>query len=230
MVVPTVVIVYCERCGSFTQPTWKIHWCLKKLQPMEQRKESDLEKRKWSHVLNCWVLDLNSVEQVSRPSSSAWRPPGEGYFWDAKEGAWVKDPTQEKSLTRIVAETGAEIERNRAPSGETKKVEEIPNGPSTVKDWRTKAEERKEVKTNYTYTTWKPTYPWEGLDTKKYRSVFMELAKQYFAKDWYKVGPYISDEEYKERVYKGIYRPQVKTTHTPNYNGYGNYGYYREDD
>lgn len=145
----------------------------------------DYVVKKWNHALNCWVLDSSVVSN-------------EGKYWDAKTGAWVVDPACTKddkpSLTRQIANIGEQkmLETSK------KKIEEIPT-PKTL--------EKTTGKTSYSY----PTKPWEGVDAKRFPSTFMTLVKLYHLHEWYRVGPWVSDDEYKDRL-KGIYREKAKST------------------
>jgi hypothetical protein len=163
----------------------------------------DYQIKKWNNTLQCWVLDTGNTVVPTK-------------FWDAKLGKWVEDPSMQaspqspqKSLTGQIAEIGAQ-------GGKGRKIEEIP----------TPKEEDK--KTYSAYTPYVVTRPWTGVDRNRFPNTFMALVKLYYAKDWYNVGPYISDDDYRDRVLKGIYKPQSKSVMQPNY-GYGSY-YYRGEE
>lgn len=204
----------CPDCGSWTQSSWNYHYCFKRLQPGEVRKRDDYVMRKWSHTLNCWVLDTQG------------RPPSHEHYWDAKTGTWVKDITQERSLTGQIADIGAEREKKG------KKAEEIPDGagPRLEKTYEVSSCEvpTKTVSSEpYRPKQIGPSKPWENVDRHKFPNTFMRLIQMYYASDWYKAGPYIPDDDYRDRIYRGVYKPLPKGVSygSPGYTGYPSYGY-----
>lgn len=161
----------------------------------------DYQVKKWSHTLQCWVLDTGKTREVKEREKHE-----PGTYWDAKEGRWVKDVTQEKSLTAQIADVGKEVEK--------RKIEEIPATKVITSSSSSSS--------SYQYNT---TRPWTGMDRFKWPNTFMTLIKMYYAKDWWSAGPYIAEDDYRDRILKGIYKPQVKyPSYTSNYGNYGNYG------
>lgn len=76
-----------------------------------------------------------------------------------------------------------------------------------------------EHKTPLVYT---PVRPWEGVDRNRFPATWQILVYQYFQYDWWK-GKYLKDEDYRDRILRGVYVKEEKTNYYSQRYDYGQY-------
>lgn len=121
--------------------------------------------------------------------------------WDANIQCWVLDtsavPSSEKKWDAVTKEWKKDEEFFASSC-------EIP--PEYWK--KSKEGQSKTTQTWNNHGVYKPLYPWEGIDRKKWRSAWLAMVLMYHDYSWHQ-GKWISDEDYRNRM-KGIYTPEPK--------------------
>jgi len=232
----------CEVCGSMTQPSWGIHICYNR-----KEKPTVVLKKKWSPTLRCWVLDsLGAQKDNKTPDAEG----GKGLqYYDGVKNEWVDVKPDKVVNGKIVNE--AEYSTCAIPYKEPKMLGPGDPGDETKGDSKehhekcscngckpealrshgyycycTPCVDWRKVKgittSGYTYTP--PVMPWENIDFMKYPNTFMYLIKFHHHRDEDR-GLYISNEDYKARIYEGKYKPEPrKITYHSDHDYYSPYG------
>lgn len=156
-----------------------------------------LVKKKWSHSINAWVLDTD-YDGIKTGHQ----------HYDAQTNTWVdNEPTDPSERTKSYTVASCEIPIQKV--GQEERVKQLVAGPDQPN----------------TTTTWTPCRPWEGVDRTKWPYTWWTLLMLYYSDKWHTEGKYIDDSDYRDRVFKGIYRPEPKKyEYHPGKSHYGPYG------
>lgn len=141
--------------------------------------------------------------------------------WDHTIQAWVLDlpnpPAKfwDKETKSWVAETDFYASSCETPPEDWKKKKDKPD---------------KGYYSGNTVASYRPCYPWEGVDRNKWPGTWWNLFFMYFQWDWHSLGHYITADDWEARL-KGEYRPLPKWGRSNvqnNYMSYMNRGDYGE--
>lgn len=215
--------VYCADCQTMTQPDSKIHLCVK--YDGKGQRVSVLGKR-WDSRLNCWVLaneeDVRKGQRVYDEKSNRWM--------DSEEYKKSKEEKTEASYSACELPKRSSIHQpmkgadgkhyKSCTCNECRPVEIRPHSDNCIckgcKDFRISKGLLADPYT-YVHTPYVPVKPWDGIDRKKWPNTWMWLFGLYYiGSRWYN-GKTIPDSDFRDRVEKGIYKPEPK--------GYG-HGYH----
>lgn len=200
----------CSDCKQLTAPAWMVHICTK-------AQEMNAYKR-WNFETNSWDI------QPDRGTGNWHHFQGIAY-WDAKAKGWFRDYTLvskvDMELVHKMYKEAAIIEALRAkPAAKEEKVYEVASCELPVRLVKAseptveRAVDPKTYGKGYNAWDWDPVRPWENVDRNRWPSTWNKLVQLYFHEDWnkYQQGKYISNGEYRDRIYNKIYKPETKSS------------------
>lgn len=190
--------------------------------------------KRWDARLGCWVLaddDVRKKHRVYDESSNEWVSAD-----DYKKNKETKDEKSEATYTscELPARTGVHAPMKKADGthyktctcNECRPVEIRLHSDRCVcekcKTFRTSKGLIAEPYAPYKPYVYTPVKAWDGVDRKKWPNTWMWLFSHYYIGNRWYAGKHISDTDFRDRVEKGIYRPEPK--YSQNYwTGYGDY-------
>lgn len=129
-------------------------------------------------------------------------------YYDAKTGEWRDSEPRNSEVDYTVAscEIPTQVIKGPPPNMNSTSLVKPPHKyESPTPNPKTGSINSGPGDTGYKSYVYDPAKPWEGLDRFKYPATWHLLLKLYFDREWWKFGIYIPDEEYRDRVLRGVY-------------------------
>lgn len=125
--------------------------------------------------------------------------------WDVAPEAVTQTNSAGSPVPRGIAhydiKKGEWVETRDEPKKEEEKTYEVASCEIPPK----KVTTSQSTSTSY---NWSEAKPWEGIDRWKWPNTWNKLIMLYYSKEWW--GKYISNDEYRDRILRGIYKPEPK--------------------
>jgi hypothetical protein len=161
------------------------------------------EGMRYDHSLGAWVMD-DPPKEENKTGEGGY----DGFkYYDAKTGKWVSSEPVSEVVDYTVASCEVPIRKELGPaprSPVTSLVQFKTESPYLSGNPYPSGPKKEETK------KWEPVKPWEGIDKAKWPNTVIRLILLYSEYGWHN-GKYICNEDYRDRILRGIYKPEPKT-------------------